>query len=111
MDRITKKHLQIFDLYNGNDDTFAKMAKSKEKKLFSGNQFETISELIENQYLVESGKTNEEFKLKHLDKLKQTLEHKNLSRIIKYLSRKYLEGKKEQSLLKNIMWMLWAIFD
>ena len=62
MNLITKEHLRIFDQYESNSDSLARVGTKKQKELFKNNNlFEKINELIHNQYLIKNKLASKKF--------------------------------------------------
>jgi hypothetical protein len=98
---ITRKHLRIFDIYEGKKDALNRIGTQSEKKMFLNGEFEKITELITKR-----AEKSSDFK----DELNKNLNSYWNKKSISYLSKKYCEPEKEQSLFNNIMSLLWAMF-
>lgn len=111
MNLITKEHLRIFDLYESNSDSLARVGTKKEKELFKNNNlFEKINELIHNQYLIKNKLASKKFSEELNIEIEKNLIDKSLKKHIDYLRKKYYEPEKEKSIFSSIMDILWAAF-
>jgi len=50
--KLTKRHLQIFDIYEGKKISFERVGTIEEKKLFQNGEFKKITELINTDFKI-----------------------------------------------------------
>lgn len=60
---ITGRQIEIYKKYNGDIDSFARIASAREKLDMNDEQWLLIERLIEDSTIVQNGKASEEFKL------------------------------------------------
>jgi cobyrinic acid a,c-diamide synthase len=108
--KLTKKHLGIFDTYEGKKSSLENVGTLKEKELFQNGEFEKITELVQTEYKIKKNELSESEIQNHKSKLNVIFDNNWNKKSLKYLSKKYCEPKKEQSTFDSIMSMLWAMF-
>ena len=108
--KITKKHLGIFDIYEGKKTALENVGTENEKGFFKNGEFEIIKELIETEFRIKQKELTELEIQKHNDKLNLLFENSRNKKPIKYLSKKYCEPVKQQSTFNSIMDMFWGMF-
>ena len=81
-----------------------------EKDLFQNGEFEKISHLIDTEYRIKTKQATESEIREHKLQLDTIFDSKWNKRSLRYLSKKYCEPKKEETLFSSIMSMLWAMF-
>ncbi|WP_179320977.1 hypothetical protein [Winogradskyella helgolandensis] len=109
--KLTKKHLGIYNIYEGKKSTLENVGTQKEKELFQNGEFEKITELIQTEYKIKKKELSESEILNHKSELNVILDSNWNKKLLKYLSKKYCEPEKEQSTFDSIMSILWAIFS
>jgi hypothetical protein len=108
--KLTKRHLGIFDIYEGKQTSLEKVGTIKEKKLFQNGEFEKITELINTEFKIKRKELSDSEIEKHKTELNSIFNSYWTKKSLKYLSKKYCEPEKEQSTFNSIMDMLWAMF-
>jgi hypothetical protein len=108
--KLTKKHLGIFDIYEGKKSSLENVGTKQEKELFQNGEFEKISELIKTEYEIKKKKLSESEIKKYKSELNSIFVSYWNIKSLKYLSKKYCEPEKEQTAFDSIMSMLWAMF-
>lgn len=108
--KLTKRHLGIFDTYEGKKSSLENVGTLKEKELFQNGEFEKISELINTEFKIKRKELSDSEIEKHKSELNVIFPSYWNKKSVKYLSRKYCEPEKEQSTFNSIMDMLWAMF-
>ena len=108
--KLTKKHLHIYDLYEGKRTSLENIGTPEEKELFRNREFEKISYLIDTEYQANQGQLSKDEIKKYKLELDQLFDNKWNKKSIKYLSKKYCEAPKTTSFFNKIMDMLWAMF-
>lgn len=108
--KLTKKHLGIFDIYEGKKSSLENVGTSKEKGLFQNGEFDKITELVQTEYKIKKNELSESEIQNHKSELNVIFDNNWNKKSLKYLSKKYFEPQKEQSTFDSIMSMLWAIF-
>jgi hypothetical protein len=108
--KLTKRHLGIFDIYEGKISSLENVGTKKEKELFQNGEFEKITELINTEFDIKKKELSESEIKKHKTELNSIFDNYWNTKSLKYLSKKYCEPEKEQSSFDSIMSMLWAMF-
>ena len=108
--KLTKKHLVIYNSYEGKKSSLEKVGTQKEKELFHNGEFEKITELIETEYKIKQKELSDSEIQNHNSELNLIFDSNWNKKSLKYLSKKYCETEKEQSTFDSIMSMLWAMF-
>ncbi|NGX84400.1 hypothetical protein [Aequorivita sp. KMM 9714] len=108
--KLTKKHLGIYNTYEGKKSSLESVGTQKEKELFQNGEFDKITELIQIEYKIKKKEISESEIQKHKSELSLIFDNNWNKRSLKYLSKKYCEPEKEQSPFDSIMSMLWAMF-
>ncbi len=108
--KLTKKHLGIFDTYEGKKASLEKVGTKKEKELFKNGEFEKIIELINTEFKIQKKELTETEIEKHKSELSLIFDNFWNKKSLKYLSKKYCETEKEQSTFSTMMDMFWAMF-
>ena len=108
--QLTKRHLRVFDNYQGKKSSLEKVGSPKEKELFQNGEFEKIQRLITNEYKLKSKELSAIEIQNHQVELNAVLKGIWNRKAIKYLSNKYGGPDKEKSTFSSIMEMLWAMF-
>ncbi len=108
--KLTKRHLGIFDTYEGKKSSLENVGTLKEKELFQNGEFEKISELISTEFKIKRKELSDAEIEKHKAELNRIFDSYWTKKSVKYLSKKYCEPEKEQSTFNSIMDMLWAMF-
>ena len=108
--KLTKRHLGIFDTYEGKRSSLENVGTIKEKKLFQNGEFEKITELIQTEYKIKKNELSESEIQNHKSELNLIFDSGWNKKSLKYLSKKYCEPEKEQSTFDSVMSMLWAMF-
>ena len=109
--KLTKKHLEIYNTYEGKKSSLVNVGTQKEKELFQNGEFEKITELIQTEYRIKKKQLLESKIQEHKSELNLIFDSNWNKKLLKYLSKKYCEPKKKQSTFNSIMSMLWAIFS
>lgn len=108
--KLTKRHLGIFDIYEGKKSSLENIGTPKEKKLFQNKEFEKIAQLIETEFRIKKKELSDLEIETHKSDINLLFDSYWNKKSIKYLSKKYCEPKKEQSTFNSIMDLLWAMF-
>ena len=108
--KLTKKHLGIYNIYEGKKSSLINVGTQKEKEFFRNGEFEKISELIQTEYKIKKNELSESEIQNHKSELNLIFDSSWNKKSLKYLSKKYCEPEKEQSTFDSIMSMLWAMF-
>ncbi len=108
--KLTKKHLGIYNTYEGKKSSLESVGTQKEKELFQNGEFEKITELIQTEYKIKKKELSESEIKNHKSELNLIFDSNWNKKSLKYLSKKYCEPEKEQSTFDSIMSMLWAMF-
>jgi hypothetical protein len=108
--KLSKRHLGIYNIYEGKKSSLESVGTQKEKELFQNGEFEKISELIQTVYKIKRKELSETEIQKHKSELKIIFDSNWNKKSLKYLSKKYCEPEKEQSTFDSIMSMFWAMF-
>jgi len=108
--KVTKRHLGIFDIYEGKKKSLEKVGTIKEKELFQNGEFEKITELINTEFKIKRKELSDSEIEKHKTELNSILDSYWTKKSLKYLTTKYREPKKEQNTFNALMDMLWAMF-
>ncbi len=108
--KLTKKHLQVYNSYEGKKTFLENTGTPYEKDLFQNGEFEKITELIQIEYKIQKNELSLSEIQKHKFELSLLFDKAWNKKSLKYLSKKYCEPEREQSTLDSIMSMLWAIF-
>jgi hypothetical protein len=108
--KLTKKHLGIYNTYEGKKSSLENVGTQKEKELFQNGEFEKITELIETEYKIKRKELSESEIQNHKSELNLIFDSNWNKKSLKYLSKKYCEPEKEQSTFDSLMSMLWAMF-
>ncbi len=108
--KLTKKHLGIYNIYEGKKSSLENIGTQTEKELFQNGEFEKITELIQTEYKIREKEISESEIQKHKSELNLIFNSNWNKKSLKYLSKKYCEPEKEQSTFDSIMSMLWAMF-
>ena len=108
--KLTKKHLGIYDVYEGKKTSLENIGTQKEKELFQNGEFEKITELIKTEYKIKKKELSDSEIQEYKSELNSILAGYWNKKSLKYLSKKFCEPKKEQSTFDSIMEMLWAMF-
>jgi hypothetical protein len=108
--KLYKKHLGIYNTYEGKKSSLESVGTQKEKELFQNGEFEKITELIQTEYKIKKNELSESEIQNHKSELNLIFDNSWNKKSLKYLSKKYCEPEKEQSTFDSIMSMLWAMF-
>jgi len=108
--KLTKKHLHIYDLYEGKRTSLENVGTPEEKELFRNGEFKKISNLIDTKFKANQGQLSNDEITKYKLELDQLFDKNWNKKSIKYLSTKYCEPRKTRSSFNKIMDMLWAMF-
>jgi len=108
--KLTKKHLGIYNIYEGKKSSLENVGTQKEKELFQNGEFEKITELIQTEYKIKKKELSEAEIQNHNSQLNLIFNNNWNKKSLKYLSKKYCEPEKEQSTFDSIMSTLWAMF-
>jgi cobyrinic acid a,c-diamide synthase len=108
--KLNKKHLGIYNTYEGKKSSLENVGTQKEKELFQNGEFEKITELIQTEYRIKKKELSEKEIQRHKAELNLIFDSNWNKKSLKYLSTKYCEPEKEQRTFDSIMSMLWAMF-
>lgn len=108
--KLTKRHLKIFNTYEGKKSALENVGTLKEKELFQNGEFEKISELIKTEFKVKRKELSNVEIEKHKTELNIIFDSYWNKKSLKHLSKKYGEPEKEKNTFNSIMDMLWAMF-
>ena len=107
--KLFKRHLHIYDLYEGKKTSLESIGTKEEKELFQNGEFEKITQLITTEYKVDQKQLTDTEILNHQLQLNHLFDNNWNKKSIKYLSRKYCAPAKDLSAFDKFMMMLWAI--
>ncbi|MFL1895107.1 hypothetical protein ACJRPK_05350 [Aquimarina sp. 2-A2] len=108
--KLTKKHLGIYNTYEGKKSSLENVGTQNEKELFQNGEFEKITNLIKTEYKIKRKELSESEIQNHKTELNLIFDSNWNKKSLKYLSKKYCEPEKGQSTFDSIMSMLWAMF-
>lgn len=108
--KLTKKHLGIYNTYEGKKSSLENVGTQKEKELFKSGEFEKITELIQTEYKIKKKELSESEMQKYKSELNLIFDNNWNKKSLKYLSKKYCEPEKKQSTFDSLMSMFWAMF-
>ena len=108
--KLTKKHLQVFDIYEGKKNVLENVGTENEKGLFRNGEFDKIKELIKSEFSIKQKKLTTLEIQNHKNELNLLFESSWNKKSIKYLSKKYCEPEKQQSTFSTIMDILCGLF-
>lgn len=109
--KLTKRHLRIFDLYEGKKLALENAGTQEEKELFRNGEFEKINELIETEFRIKQKELSEPEAQKYKDELSSLFDNSWNKKSVKYLSKKYYEPHKPISTFESIMDLLSSLFN
>ena len=108
--KLTRKHLGIYNNYEGRKSSLDSNGTQKEKGLFKNGEFEKITELIETEFRIKQNELSESEVQNHRSELNLIFDSNWNKKSLKYLSKMYCEPDKEQSTFDTIMSLLWGMF-
>ncbi|MEP5254313.1 MAG: hypothetical protein ABJQ39_04565 [Winogradskyella arenosi] len=107
--KLNKKHLGIYDTYEGKKTSLENVGTNKEKELFQNGEFDKITELIKTEYKIKKNELSESEIQNHKSELNLIFDNSWNKKSLKYLSKKHCESEKEQSTFDSFMSMIWAM--
>lgn len=93
--KLTKRHLHVYNIYDGKKSSLEKIGTKKEKQLFQNGEFEKIQELIQKESDIQSKKLSDVEIHKHKYEINKLFDGYWNRSYLKDLSEKYCdpEGK------------------
>lgn len=100
----------IYNIYEGKKSLLENVGTQKEKELFLNGEFEKITKLIQTEHKTKKNELSESEIQNHKSELNLIFDSDWNKKSLRFLSKKYCEPEKEESIFDSLMSMLWAIF-